>query len=247
MIVALLSGCMSVTTGPDETFFPVFSAFTLQGFSFELVYPQMVWEGTEATWSVARAEYESDVVVSLSDHVDRCGENRDFIEQWADASEALLAASEEGEDGAAFCEGMPDFLAELDALRAAQPQVGKTLSLSLCSGCDSLDGALVLGSAEVNGVELRLDGNAELVTRADRFDPETCAATEPAPGDDVGVWWFEEGTAELSTDLFGAYSGSFEARGGQDLGEGAANIETLESAFTTAFCEAPDVARLVRY
>lgn len=247
MFVALLSGCMSVTTGPDEAFFPVISAFTLPWFAFELVYPQMVWEGTEATWSVARAEYESDVVVSLSDHVDRCTENRDFIEQWADASEALLAASNEGEDGAAFCEGMPDFLAEMEALGAAQPQVGKVVTLSLCPGCDSLDGALVLGSDEVNGVELRLDADTELVTLADRFDPETCATTEPEPAEGLGVWWFEEGTAELSTDLFGAYSGSFEARGGQDLGTGAEQIETLEATFTTSLCEAPDVARLVRY
>lgn len=212
-----------------------------------MVYPQMVWEGTEPAWTVARADWESDVVVALSDHVDRCFETRDFLQRWADATETLLAASDEGEDGAAFCEGMPDFLMEMDAAEAALPPLGKTMALSLCPNCEGLDGAVVLGAGEANGVTLQLDASSEPSSFRERFDPETCSVTSAEPEEGVGVWWFEDGTAELSFDLFGAFSGSFEARGGEDLGAGDDHIETLEAAFTTTLCDVPDVARLVRY
>ena len=68
------------------------------------LYPQLVIEGDGYAWEVRSVDAESDTVVSLSDHVDRCGENRGYLDRWSDASETLLAASAEGTDGAAFCE-----------------------------------------------------------------------------------------------------------------------------------------------
>lgn len=192
-------------------------------------------------------DFESDVVISLSDHVDRCGETHDFFTRWSEASEALLAASEEGKDGAAYCEAMPEFLAAIDAAAAAQPQVGKVLSVSLCSTCDSIDGAVVIGHREIGGVSLSLDTEAEPNPLANRFDADQCGAAALEEGEGPAAWWFEDGTADLTADLFGAYSGTLEARGGEAFGAEAENIDTLEVGFTTALCAAPEVARLVLY
>ncbi len=60
-----------------------------------------------------------------------------------------------------------------------------------------------------------------------------------------GEWWFEDGTAQLSAGLFGAYSGSLEARGGENVGGVDEEVDTLDLHFSTSLCPAPEVARLV--
>lgn len=230
MLLLLGLSCSSVVTGPEAAFFPVLSALTLPSFTFTGVYPQMVIAEDEYAWTVRAVEYDSDTVISLSDH--------------AAASEALLAASDEGRDGEAFCEGMPQFLGEIDAAIEAQPQVGRSVSASLCPLCGALEGAFVIG-VEVSGVSLGLDAAIDRQSLEDGFDAERCGVGPSEPLEGEGEWWFEDGTAQLSAGLFGAYSGSLEARGGENVGGVDEEVDTLDLHFSTSLCPAPEVARLV--
>ena len=242
MLLALLLAC-AFAPGPDASVWPVVSAFTFPSFTVQGYAAYPVEEGG---FVVNPIDYGSDIVIGLTDHLDRCAESTDYLRTWADASETLLAASDEGADADAFCAGMPALLESLDAAGARQAQLGHRLDLSLCATCDHIDGAVELSGDEVASATLLVDTEPEPTSLADAWNADTCQVELSEPPDTLAAWSFE-GTVDLSPGLIGAYSGTIDVRAADQAYGAEAPLEPFKLDFSTANCAPPDVARLVIY
>jgi len=240
MVLSLLLAC-AFAPGPDAGVWPVVSAFTFPSFTVEGYAAYPVDEGG---FVVNPIDYGSDIAIGLTDHLDRCAESTDYLRTWADASETLLAASDEGADSDAFCADMPALLESLDAAGARQAQVGHRLDLSLCATCDHIDRAGQLSGDEVASATLLVDTEPEPTSLADAWNADTCQLEFPAPPDTVAAWTLE-GTVDLSPGLVGAYSGTLDVRATVQVYGAEAPLERFKIDGSTATCEPPDVARLV--
>lgn len=239
MIATLLfTACTAVDAG-DQGFLVV-GAFVHSSFTYEGL---QLGEGGALTSN----EWASDTALGLSDHLDRCGENNAYLRAWADATEVLLAASDDGEDAATVCEQMPAFLSALSDAGNAQAARGSVLSMSLCQSCDALEGTVALGSDEAPYALLRVDSDPTPQELADRWDADACAIVEAEPSVGEDSWMLEAGTLELHVSPFGGYDGVLDAGPAEPLTDGVDPIATVQATFSAAACPPPEVDRLLMW
>lgn len=243
MLLPLLLACAAGPSPGGGAGWPVVSAFTLASFTVDMV--ELVPDDA-AGFVVEEWEAESDLVISLSDHLDRCAETRESLLTWAEASQTLLAASDDGQDAEALCAGMPALLESLDATAARHAQQGHGLSLSLCHDCDDLEGRMNVGGEDVASATLEVDADPVARRLVDSWNPETCALDEGEAPDTLSAWRVD-GVVELSVGPGGAYSGTMYAPEAEQLYGAEAEVEPFELNFSTALCEPPEVERLVYY
>lgn len=244
-MILLFIACGAVNV-EDGGLFPVLSAFSFPSWPTEGVW--VSGGGLEA------GDLFSDHAATLTDLTLGCSRAVAYQQQWNDASDALLDASDGGEDVAAFCAGAPDFLAALDAASDSFPPELQRLGLSFRveDGDDPFGGDVPAGVHEFDGDTVdvhgyyRRDRDVERVSLADHWNAEACAidwdAADAADGkldvelyDIVGTVTIEEGDGQV---LSGSWQGALAGDGDLDGKDGS-------GSFSTALCEVPEPDRLV--
>ncbi len=254
MILALL-GCASISVD-GVGLFPALSAFSFPSWDAEIVGPSGRGDSVD--------EISTDHSVSLTDATLGCIRAQGYQAAWNDASEALLAASDDGDDAEAMCAGMPDFLDRMDAADRNYPAQMQRLSFGFCvegaddayCGGDVEAGEYPLGeSSDMGGGEGSVygaywrDRAAEETALVDYWVEEDCGfdfISMAEDDEDDGDEGYEiEGTLTITGGDGQVLSGSWEGSlAGSEEGLEFDGAETSGS-FSTTLCEVPQANTLV--
>lgn len=181
-----------------------------------------------------------------------CEDYQAEIQAWADASRALLEASQGGDDLDAFCAGIPDFLLSRgDTGGAPEPTRSLSISCAFNGTCQDMDeGSYAIDPAantDARGSLSFLDGEVGRQeywqNAADRWDVDACAYSEAAPEDEGDVTYvLTDGTFDVVSDEDDQLEVELDAK---LLDEDAQEAGSVSAQLSVELCELEDLESVV--